>query len=260
MNPQKTIKKRALSEYRNFLIKQIKSYDLDRLSLDDEAKFRLGALDDFTTFQAEEWILSFPVLCEKKALFDFFSVNEIEISNPAKATHASLFKQARDYFKDDNTLDGVDQETFVKGLYEGATLENIRACALFYGLNLPRRIKKAELVQIIHERSNQTLSLEQLNKMSVLDLEILSKERHFNISIELKKIEMIHYLMDHLKKTFNVDPSSHSPIQKEAKSNVILDLTTQEFLSRKTNVVSIKYVILSLLILSGLIGLIVFYL
>jgi hypothetical protein len=260
MNLQKTPNKAPLSDYRNFLINQIKSSDLDRLNLDDEARYRLSALNYFTAFQAEQWIISYPNLCEEKALLDFLIQKEIPVSQEKPGDFAALFNMARLYFKDEHTLDGVNQETFIKGLNEGATLETIRECALFYGLNIPRRIKKAELVQIIHERSNQDFSLESLNKMSVLELEMLSKENQYNVSIELKKIEMIYYLIDHLKQSPPLENPSQDNKAKKKSSSVILNLTTQEFLSRNASSSSKKYALIGIIFLSIFIYLFMFYL
>lgn len=247
--------KNPLSLCRDVLIDQMKMMDVDLLNVDDEARYRYNALPYFTFFQAKDWVMAYPDLCQKEPLHTLFqSVNPILYADLQlnDAPCETLLNVTDRFFDMTSDFDGVDEHTFLKGLNEGATLETIKALALSYGLTMPRRLKKKELIDIICKRSNGKATQEMLSTMTVFDLEAYAKKHQYYVSIELKKMDMIYYLLDYLKGR----QKAQTPHQNQLRdTSLILDLTTQEFLSRSTPLRYGKWVlvILSFMVLSGLI-------
>lgn len=249
--------KLPLRELRAFLVSQIKRHDISKLNLDDEAKYRLKAIDSFTYFQAKEWILNFPVLCDEselKTFFDSKNHHSFKTLNLENQPINKILENANAFFDFDQGFDGVDEATFIHGLLEGATLDTIKALAKSYGQEIPRRIKKQELIDIIHKRSENSIPYENLNKMSVLELETLAKDNQYFVSIELKKIEMIYYVLDYLKTLNHKGDTNEKKVMpgliKDSKTLLIFDLKTQEFLSRKANHSSLKMILLMSLLVA----------
>jgi hypothetical protein len=198
--------------YREFLKTQIESKLSPpiRESFTEEDQFRLQFLHAFTVFQLEQLIEKEPRLIDENALLNF--VNEHAKTPIKKASLDGLFERANVLFMDTDTFDGVSEALFFEGLEKGATLEDIKGLGARYGVVIPRRIKKEEMVAIlIHRLGLKSEEKTSLMEKNVLDLEIFAKEKNVAVSIELKKKEMIAYLLDQLKL------SPKSPVQSVAK-------------------------------------------
>jgi hypothetical protein len=201
--------------YREFLKTQIESKLSPpiRESFTEEDQFRLQFLHAFTVFQLEQLIEKEPRLIDENALLNF--INEHAKTPIKKASLDGLFERANVLFMDTDTFDGVSEALFFEGLEKGATLEDIKRLGTLYNVVIPRRIKKEEMVDILIRRLG--LKAEEktvLMEKNVLDLEIFAKEKNVAVSIELKKKEMIAYLLDQLKL------SPQSPVQSVAKKPV----------------------------------------
>lgn len=110
------------------------------------------------------------------------------------------------FFDEANTIDGLKPGIFRPVLYKCSTLVEIREIGRKYNVNVPRRLKKAELVEIIKDelkdRGELTAELEeQINKMNVISLQRFAINNEIKASIELKKEEIIEYILKNAEQT-----------------------------------------------------------
>ncbi len=85
-------------------------------------------------------------------------------------------------------------------LVHSCTLGDLRGLGEKYGVKVPRRINKGRLIDILAARFRLTQEeAELLDDKSVLELEIYAKEKGFQISIDLKKSDMVEYIIYDLK-------------------------------------------------------------
>jgi hypothetical protein len=194
----------------------------DRFS--DEMKYRLRWFDKFTIFQLEKlatgYGLDINVSEYKKDFWDIIirkrtelGINNLEF---VKLQNLSL-KYAREpqesyeqlmqnfnkvYFEAEGYFDGslIDEAKDV--LSNASTLTEIRELGLIYGVEIPRRINKKQLVDIVSLKLGfDDEKRQELAKKSILDIERYAKRRQLNVSIELKKEDMIEYILLKMPKT-----------------------------------------------------------
>ena len=110
------------------------------------------------------------------------------------------------FFDDVDKIDGLDQDTFRSVLFKSSTLVEIREIGKKYGVNVPRRLKKQELAQIIKDVLAERDLLtdeesEKIDKMAVIGLQRYAKDNDIKASIELKKEEIIEYILANANET-----------------------------------------------------------
>lgn len=110
------------------------------------------------------------------------------------------------FFDDENMIDGLVPEIFRPVLYKCSTLDEVRDIGKKYGVNVPRRLRKKELVEIIKEeledRNELTDELsEKIDKMTVIPLQRFAINNNIKVSIELKKEEIIEYILKNAHQT-----------------------------------------------------------
>lgn len=110
------------------------------------------------------------------------------------------------FFDEDNYIDGLSTELFRPVVYKCSTLDEVRAIGRKYGVNVPRRLRKKELVEIIKEelvdRKELTPELEErIDGMTVIPLQRFAKNNDIKVSIELKKEEIIEYILKNAQQT-----------------------------------------------------------
>jgi len=198
----------------------------------DELKYRLRGYDRYSVYPLEKMIekfnLDFEVARYKELLFDiiFLNLDRLSLKNSflneleqlqhnytvdleVMSYHHfySLFKSV--YHETPGYLDGVPLDHWDDEMLNSYTLGDLKELGQKYGVDIPRRINKAKLIEILTAKFNLTgneASL--LVKMSVLDLEIYAKEKGFRISIDLKKQDMIEYIQ-YAREMY------HKPIEKD---------------------------------------------
>ncbi len=113
------------------------------------------------------------------------------------------------FFDEPGTIDGLTQELFRPILFKCSTLVEVREIGRKYGVNVPRRLKKKELLEIIKEelakvnKLNESLEIE-LNAMNVIMLQRFAVDNDIKASIELKKEEIIEYILKNATETKEV--------------------------------------------------------
>ena len=184
----------------------------------DEMKFRLKWFDKFTIFQlerlAEGYQLPINVKEYKKDFWDIVVRNRTELginnlefvklqnlsmkySKVEQESFETLKENFRDiYFEPVGYFDGSELEEAKDVLTSATTLTEIRDLGKKYGVDIPRRINKKQLIDIValklnfdEEKSNE------ISKKSILEIERYAKRRKVNVSIELKKNDMIEYII-----------------------------------------------------------------
>ncbi len=125
---------------------------------------------------------------------------------PAKAIH-EFNKGIWPLFKDpENVLDGLTPEEFRPVLFNSSTVKEIRELGKKYDVNVPFRLRKKQFIENIVEelkkRNEFDLDVEkEIEAKNVIQLERFCIDRKIPISSELKKEEIIEYILSHAAQT-----------------------------------------------------------
>lgn len=184
----------------------------------DEMKHRLKWFDKFTIYQLERlasgYQLPINVTEYKKDFWDIIIRNrtELGINNLEFVKLQNLtLKYAREaqedydtmvsefnkvYFEPDGYFDGCVIEEAQEVLYNATTLTEIRDLGKKFNVEIPRRINKKQLIDIVALKLNfDDEKREEISRKSILEIERYAKRRKVNVSIELKKNDMIDYIL-----------------------------------------------------------------
>lgn len=184
----------------------------------DEMKFRLKWFDKFTIFQLERLALGYQLLINvteyKKDFWDIIIRNRTELginnlefvklqnltlkyAREPQESYESMSEQFdKVYFEPDGYFDGCLIEDAQEVLVNATTLSEIRDLGKKYDVDIPRRINKKQLVDIVSIKLDfDEVQRLELSKKSILEIERYAKRRKINVSIELKKNDMIEYIM-----------------------------------------------------------------
>jgi hypothetical protein len=202
-----------------------------RLTLADELNYRLSWFTEFTETQLENLLIFFddPKL-DKMYLEEFWTdllsymvekqVNPRDIKkvvdqsiNHVKAVGLELpnmktFNREIKYlfFDSFGRIDGLPPQKFRPVLYKSSTLSEIRDLGSKYDVEVPRRLKKTELADIIikelTDRNQYTPEQEvKIRGMSVLVMQRFAIDHDIKASTELKKEEIIEYILANANET-----------------------------------------------------------
>ena len=125
---------------------------------------------------------------------------------PIKAIH-EFNKGIWPLFKDpENVLDGLTPEEFRPVLFNSSTVKEIRELGKKYDVNVPFRLRKKQFIENIVEelkkRNEFDLDVEkEIEAKNVIQLERFCIDRKIPISSELKKEEIIEYILSHAAQT-----------------------------------------------------------
>lgn len=202
-----------------------------RLTLADELNYRLSWFTEFTETQLENLLIFFddPAL-DKVFLEDFWTdlisymvekgvqpkdmkklvdqsiahVKAVGLELPNMKTYNRDLKDL--FFDSLGRIDGLPPQKFRPVLYKSSTLTEIRDLGSKYDVDVPRRLKKTELADIIvrelKERGQYTEELEnQIRAMSVIVMQRFAIDHDIKASTELKKEEIIEYILANAKET-----------------------------------------------------------
>ncbi len=202
-----------------------------RLTLADELNYRLSWFTEFTETQLENLLIFFddPKLY-KDFLEEFWTdllnymvdkqvppkdlkklldqsiayVKQVGLELPNMKVYNREIKNL--FFDSLGRIDGLAPAKFRPVLYKSSTLNEIRDLGAKYDVDVPRRLKKSELADIIiHElkdRGQHSDELEtQVRAMSVLVMQRFAIDHDIKASTELKKEEIIEYILANAKET-----------------------------------------------------------
>jgi hypothetical protein len=222
-------RKLRMASLRRELDPFVTSKKIVQQTLSDEVNYRLSWYDHFSESQLVNLVPQFKdVDLDRKAretlwvnllsyLFDK-QVPENELMGFVKAAkeHAKnaqleefvsyCDKLNSIFFDEANQIDGLTPEVFRPVLFKSSTLVELREIGKKFGVDVPRRLKKSELVDIIvRELKNQdkyTKELEdKVNGLAVIQLQRFAIEYNIKASIELKKEEIIEYILSNASET-----------------------------------------------------------
>ena len=202
-----------------------------RLTLADELNYRLSWFTEFTETQLENLLVFFddPTL-DRAFLEDFWTdllsymveksvpakeikkivdlsiqhVKAVGLELPNMKTYNRELKEL--FFDSMGRIDGLPPQKFRPVLYKSSTLTEVRDLGAKYDVDVPRRLKKTELADIIvrelKDRGQYTEELEtQIRAMSVIVMQRFAIDHDIKASTELKKEEIIEYILANAKET-----------------------------------------------------------
>ena len=127
------------------------------------------------------------------------------------STPESTFESFKEFMEESNdafydyecNFDGMSYEDFKTVLKKCSTVADIRNIASKYGISVPKRLKKDELVALVLEglrrQGKATDETEaQLRKMSAISLQRYAKVNGVKASTEMKKDDIIEYIMNRI--------------------------------------------------------------
>jgi hypothetical protein len=202
-----------------------------RLTLADELNYRLSWYTEFSETQLENLMIFFDDHKLDKDFLEDFWTDVISYMVDKQVTPTSMKKlvdlsithvravglelpnmktynrEIKDIFFDSyGRIDGLAPSKFRPVLYKSSTLTEIRDLGSKYEVEVPRRLKKSELADIvikeIKERGQHTEELEnKIRSMSVLVLQRYAIDNDIKASTELKKEEIIEYILANASET-----------------------------------------------------------
>ena len=184
----------------------------------DEMRHRLKWFDKFTIFQLERlasgYQLSINVTEYKKDFWDIIvrnrtdlGINNLEFvklqnltmkyAKEPQESYESLRRNFDEvYFEPAGYFDGTEIEEAKEVLTSATTLTEVRELGKVYGVDIPRRINKKQLIDIVAIKLGfDQEKIDEISKKSILEIERYAKRRKVNVSIELKKSDMIEYIL-----------------------------------------------------------------
>lgn len=184
----------------------------------DEMKIRLRYFDKFTIFQLEKLAFGYQMKINvteyKKDFWDIIVRNRTELginnlefvklqnltlkySKEDQETYEQMRKNFEEvYFEPQGYFNGTLIEDAKEVLNQATTLTELRELGKLYGVEIPRRINKKQLIDIVALKLNlDDEKIEEISKKSILEIERYAKRRKVNVSIELKKSDMIEYIL-----------------------------------------------------------------
>lgn len=109
-------------------------------------------------------------------------------------------------YDENGEIDGVTQAQFRPVTYKATTLTELRGIGEKYNAPIPKRLKKNEMLQVIldklKERNELTPELEKkLKTRNIILLERFAKDHDIKVSTELKKEEIIEFILSNAEET-----------------------------------------------------------
>ena len=202
-----------------------------RLTLADELNYRLSWFTEFTETQLENLLIFFDDPKIDRDFLEEFWTDLLSYMNDKKVPAKDLKRvldsslahvranglqlpsmktfnrDIKDLFFDSfGRIDGLAPAKFRPVLFKSSTLHEIRDLGAKYDVDVPRRLKKTELADIIihelKERGQHTDQLEtQVRGMSVLIMQRFAIDHDIKASTELKKEEIIEYILANASET-----------------------------------------------------------
>lgn len=234
----------------------------ERESLADELGYRLSWFKRYSEHQLENllkfyddkklnqeyverlWVLLVDYLLDKKVSEDEFTNFINKKAKNADDVFTYNQKSNPIFYDEPNEIDGLHPDIFRPVLYKSSTLVEIREIGKKYGVDVPRRLKKNELADIIigelRERGEHTEELEvHVRGLSIIMMQRFAKDRDIKASTELNKEEIIEYILANAKETKETYylPSDSSiyeqelnePVSKpEPKKEVVVEEVKEE--------------------------------
>lgn len=195
-----------------------------QLVLTDEMRYRLLSYNSFSEYQLQNfmativndtlfgqyvknlWKLILANTDELKLVESEFSylltLKKEQLNNDFNSYEVLINPAFVDF---DEEFDGLGYDTFQSTLVKSSTITELREIGAKYNLNIPRRLKREELEKLICERLEEENKLDEetkakLDVMPVLMLQRFAKINGIKLSVELKKDELVDFIIRAAKK------------------------------------------------------------
>ena len=225
LNIPKTLRMHISKKLLSSFVKQTKD---DRKTLADEFNFRLKGFSEFSDQQfinlldyynnkelnqtfAQELMLNILSHCLEAGVSDIHLLELYQASTNKQSepyNNIKAYNQVLDkiFFDEPSFLDGVPLERVRIVFFKGSTLSELREIGLKYGVVVPKRLKKAELLESIFQelklRNEFTQSVaDDLTKKTVILIQRFAIDNDIKVSSELKKEQVIEYILEHANQT-----------------------------------------------------------
>lgn len=213
---------------RETLADAVRQTRAERASLADELGYRLSWFYRYSEYQLENllkyydskslnrrylellWVELLDYMIEKK-------VDERDIARLIELTEGRTDITSEDilafnlnlkdlFYDEEGQIDGLTPENFRPVLYKSSTLVELRELGKKYGVNVPRRLKKNQLADIIVDKLRERGELtegkeEEIRKMPIVLMQRFAKDNDVKASIELTKEEIIEYILSNASQT-----------------------------------------------------------
>ncbi|HBY66244.1 MAG TPA: hypothetical protein DEG42_07765 [Acholeplasmataceae bacterium] len=245
-----------------------------RLTLADEINYRLSWYTEFTETQLENLLVFFddPKI-DKEFLEDFWTdllsymvekkvapkdlkrlmdmslthVRAVGLQLPDMKTYNRDLKSL--FFDAPGKIDGLTPSKFRPVLYKSSTLTEIRDLGTKYEVEVPRRLKKAELANIIIQELKDRNKYSENEETKIRGMNVLMMQRYaidhdIKASTELKKEEIIEYILANAKETKEsyFIPESPQVYEKEVHE-VVADVNPPKLAKKEPAVVKAPEVV-----------------
>ena len=237
-------RKVRMSALHKVLDKRVKKEEFQK-QFTDEVRYRVRWIKTFSEHQLEgtlTLISNADIYNEYRETLWLMFIKLHEELKIDDAKLAELFEKARGYkmsqkesiteyqrgmdslfYDERNEVDGLEYNTFREVLAKSSTLNELREIGAKYNIDVPRRIKKEELVDIIIDAcsANGNFSKEdedKVKRMSVQQLQRFAKQNGVKASIELKKEDIIEYIISRVE----------TEVQKSYVNLAVLDIPTED--------------------------------
>ena len=137
------------------------------------------------------------------------------------------------FFDEKGEIDGLTQDQIRPVLFKSSTITEIRELGKKYGVNVPVRLKKKELIELIVEELKERGEYsekkeEELNKMNLVLIQRFTRVNDIKVSTELKKEEVIEYILSHATETKSSYYVPSASLYKELESPIIINTPVEE--------------------------------
>ena len=136
---------------------------------------------------------------------DLEELLKIKAPKGANESFAEFMNEIDGAFYDyEYNFDGISYEDFKTTLKKCSTVKDIRNIAAKYDINVPKRLKKDELVAVVldglrRQGKATEQTEEELKKMSAISLQRYAKVNGVKASTEMKKDDVIEYIMNRIE-------------------------------------------------------------
>ena len=264
LNMPRRLRMEVIKEVLKDKVKQTRA---ERDSLADELNYRLQWFKEYSdtqcvnllkyydlddtnvSFMESFWIAIINYMIERGVSEEHLSelFKKAEKNSKKKGLGFSDIKAYNDaiddiFYDESNHLDGLTPKKIRPVLFQSSTLVEIREIGKKYGVNVPRRLKKQQLLQIIfdelEERKQLTDELkETLTKKSVIAIQRYAMDNDIKVSTELKKEEIIEFILENAHQTkesyFKPETSDYRFDVEEAEKELVPEEKTSKKQSPK---------------------------
>ncbi len=224
-----------------------------RLTLADELNYRLSWFTEFTETQLENllvffddqtiikqyledlWTDLFGYMVEKEVpSFDIDRIYQLGLkhvkTHKLELPDIDVYNRtiSKIFYDSFGRIDGVSPNKIRNVLFKSSTLNEIRNLGKKYDVDIPRRLKKNQLADIIVDElrinGEYTEDLEkQVRSMSVIIMQRFAIDHNIKASTELKKEEVIEYILKNATETKEsyFIPNSRDVYEKELQDEAV---------------------------------------